>query len=102
MGTAAVDMTVPQSCLGLTTLEKTGVGFIQSAEMHFNELRLALNALELYAAHVPHNAVGYGGPWIENHFISKFEEHVISSSNEISLDLLVPTFLYLSHGPTFG
>ena len=43
------------------------------AEYHFNEIRLKLAEYAQHTHHKYHNAAGYDGPWIENHFITYFE-----------------------------
>jgi hypothetical protein len=68
------------ACLGLTTSSLSSNMLNEplqypshDAEIDFNEIRLALAPWVQHAAHVPHKAAGYAGPWIEHHFIQKFE-----------------------------
>ena len=60
--------------------------------MHFNELRLALAPWAQHAAHVPHKAADYAGPWIENHFIGKFEGMYDTSSSSSNRNCLSDLF----------
>ena len=56
------------------TLEK--LRFPSDAEEHYAQL---LEATKPFRTNIPvHGAVGYSGPWIENHFISKFLDKPLS------------------------
>jgi hypothetical protein len=46
---------------------------IQDAEEHFNEIRYVMAPWAQHVRHKYHTANGYGGPWIENQWITHFE-----------------------------
>ena len=68
-----VNLTSALSCLHLTTPSLT-LEYPSDAQAHFHEIRMALAPWAQHEKHVMHEAAGYQGPWIENHWISHFEK----------------------------
>ena len=67
------------ACLGLTdhSLGLRGrFNYPADAESHFLEIERTLARFKQKEVHRPHRAAGFGGPWIENYFISHFENLV--------------------------
>jgi len=56
------------------TQDTVKLEYPSDAEEHFYEIRRALAPWAQHASHKMHTAAGYGGPWIENHWIAHFEE----------------------------
>ena len=69
----------------LTCLRRTqpnlDLEYPRDVEEHFYEIRQALAPWAQHTAHKMHQAAGYGGPWIENHWISHFEQNIYDQSD---------------------
>ena len=69
---ASLDMTMALSCLHSTT-PSLQLEYPSDADLHLNEIRLALAPWAQHGSHKAHSYGGYGGPWIENRWITHFE-----------------------------
>lgn len=66
------NVTVALACLSKTT-PNLKLEYPADAHEHFLEIRLALAPWAQHSAHRIHYISGFGGPWIENRWISEFE-----------------------------
>ena len=73
------DMAGANSCLGLST-RLPSFSYPVDAEEHFLEVEDALAKYKQKSKHRPHRAASYGGPWLENLWISHFEAMVFNST----------------------
>jgi hypothetical protein len=109
-----VDMTAALECLQMTTEWERPEGVVSSSSVlhypsdaveHFHTIRLQLAPWAQHLRHIPHNGPGYSGPWIENYWISYFEEQLLLRPISLPslfgpyIPLLIPwTDLWLAHG----
>ena len=70
---ADIDMKIAFSCLQRTTPSLKRLEYPSDADLHLNEIRLALAPWAQHGSHKAHSYGGYGGPWIENRWITHFE-----------------------------
>lgn len=93
---SAVDVNAALSCLHQTTPNLV-LEYPPDADAHMNEIRMALAPWAQHGAHRMHSAAGHGGPWIENHWISRFEGAYDGSGDDVCLQDLfgpyVPIFM---------
>eukprot|EP00571_Detonula_confervacea_P007277 CAMPEP_0172331620 /NCGR_PEP_ID=MMETSP1058-20130122/62017_1 /TAXON_ID=83371 /ORGANISM="Detonula confervacea, Strain CCMP 353" /LENGTH=726 /DNA_ID=CAMNT_0013048889 /DNA_START=121 /DNA_END=2301 /DNA_ORIENTATION=- len=78
----------------LSCLHKTSpllmLEYPADADAHMNEIRLALAPWAQHTAHVMSKARNYGGPWIENHWISHFESLYDDGNSTCASDIFGP------------
>ncbi len=68
-----IDLTVAESCLKLTS-PNIQLVYPDDAEEHFEEIHIALAMFLQDENHKIHSAANFKGPWLENVWISHFEE----------------------------
>lgn len=71
-GSHSVDLGPALSCLRLTTPDLI-LEYPVDAEEHFYEIRERMAPWAQHDGHHTHWAAKFGGPWIENHWIQRFE-----------------------------
>jgi hypothetical protein len=93
-----IDFTRALACLQRTT-PTLELEYPDDADEHWNEIRKAMAPWAQHSMHTMHTAVGYGGPWIENHWIAHFETLFDKESNNSATCLsdhfgpFIPLFL---------
>jgi len=78
----------PNKALALECLRKTkpdlpDLPYPQDAFEHFQEIHRHLKDWTQHSDHSPHTYVGYSGPWIENHWITHFQEQLESENHSL-------------------
>jgi len=86
---AALDMAMAISCLQLTT-PSLELEYPSDADLHLNEIRLALAPWAQHGSHKPHSHAGYDGPWIENRWITHFENIYQGNKTACASDIFGP------------
>ena len=79
---ADIDMKIALSCLQRTTPSLKQLEYPSDADLHLNEIRLALAPWAQHGSHKAHSHAGYGGPWIENRWITHFETIYQANKNK--------------------
>jgi hypothetical protein len=90
-----IDLNSASDCLKLTS-PSIKLKYPDDADEHFNEIRMALSPWAQHSLHKPHSAKGYRGPWIENHWISRFETSYDHGNDSCLSDFFgpyIPIFL---------
>jgi hypothetical protein len=91
--TTVVDMTAALECLQRTSklLSSELFHYPSDAVEHFHTIRLQLAPWAQHEGHhIPHTGPGYSGPWIENYWITYFEQQLLQTSDtsdSTSLDI---------------
>jgi len=86
---AALDMAMAISCLQRTT-PSLQLEYPSDADLHLNEIRLALAPWAQHGSHKPHSHKGYHGPWIENRWIAHFEKIYQGNKTACASDIFGP------------
>ena len=68
-------------CLRLTKTDLPNLKYPKDALSHFEEIHHRLDKWALHSNYAPSSYSGYDGPWIENHWITHFEQSLNESGN---------------------
>ena len=71
-------------CLRYTDPEISDFSYPRDASQHFQDIHNRLNEWIQKPGHKPHRAKGYRGPWIENQWISHFQQELESKNKSLS------------------
>eukprot|EP00536_Pseudo-nitzschia_multiseries_P018149 jgi/Psemu1/227951/e_gw1.2200.1.1 len=92
-------------CLRHTKPEVPDLSYPDDAFEHFHHIHHHLARWVQHSDHTPHKAAGYAGPWIENYWISHFQEELESNNYSLSgvfgpyIPLLIPwTDIWVNNG----
>mmetsp|Transcript_26953 Transcript_26953/g.59228 ORF Transcript_26953/g.59228 Transcript_26953/m.59228 type:complete len:410 (+) Transcript_26953:149-1378(+) len=71
-------------CLRRTKSELPDLSYPRDSFEHFHHIHHRLSRWIQHSDHKPHKAAGYSGPWIENHWISHFQQELESNHYSLS------------------
>ena len=83
-------MTEALACLRQTRADIPDLTYPEDALQHFNDIHDRLGRWVQQPNHKPHRAVGYRGPWIENRWISHFQQELESKNYSDISDVFGP------------